>query len=250
MDKFRNKYRIQSHRMPHWNYAGNGVYFITFVTQHRECILGKIVDGKMILSDFGKIVDEEWHKSFQIRKELFLDEYVIMPNHLHAIVILDKTNDEILDDCRIADNRAIIGTHGQTHGQTHVETHGRASLQQQQRANENAHNPSTNETPSIKRNMPIRKPKSLSSFVAGFKSAVNSKIDDWIDLHVETHGRASLHGRAYQRANQKYNKQNPFFQPNYHDHIVRNAKEYERIKNYIINNPINWGRDTLRTSLL
>ena len=44
----------------------------------------------MILSDFGSIVHDEWLKSFEIRQELYLDEYVIMPNHLHAIVVLDK----------------------------------------------------------------------------------------------------------------------------------------------------------------
>ena len=43
----------------------------------------------MILSDFGSIVHDEWLKSFEIRQELYLDEYVIMPNYLHAIVVLD-----------------------------------------------------------------------------------------------------------------------------------------------------------------
>jgi len=42
MDKFRGKYRIQSNRMPGWDYAGDGIYFITLVTQNRECNLGKI----------------------------------------------------------------------------------------------------------------------------------------------------------------------------------------------------------------
>ncbi len=90
MDKFRNKYRIQSHRMPNWDYAGSGYYFITIVTQNRECNLGNIVNTSMILSDFGKIVENEWYKSFEIRSELFLDEFILMPNHLHAIIILEK----------------------------------------------------------------------------------------------------------------------------------------------------------------
>lgn len=97
MGKFRNKYRIQSHRMPQWDYSGNGFYFITMVTQNRECNLGCIHKGKMEFSDFGKIVEDEWLKSFEIRNELFLDEYIVMPNHLHAIVILDKTCNERLD---------------------------------------------------------------------------------------------------------------------------------------------------------
>lgn len=78
-------------RMPLWDDAGNGSYFLTFVTKNRVCNLCGIVNGEVVLSDFGKIVNEEWLKSFEIRKELTCDVYVIMPNHIHAIVDLKKT---------------------------------------------------------------------------------------------------------------------------------------------------------------
>ena len=81
----------------------------------------------------------------------------------------------------------------------------------------------------IKRNPPKRLPKSISSFIAGFKSSVNTKIDDYIDEH--------------HLDIPKYNRYNHFFQPNYHDHIIRNHCEYVDISNYIINNPINWDKD-------
>lgn len=84
--------------------------------------------------------------------------------------------------------------------------------------------------PHIKRNPAIRLPKSISSFIAGFKSAVNTKIDDYIDEN-----RLEI---------AKYNRNNHFFQPNYHDQIVRNNRGYLRIKNYIINNPKNWEDDS------
>jgi REP element-mobilizing transposase RayT len=83
----------------------------------------------------------------------------------------------------------------------------------------------------LKQNKPIRLPKSISSFIAGFKSAVNTKIDDFIDEN--------------QLAIKKYNRNNHFFQPNYHDHIIRNQIEYQTISNYIINNPKNWNNDNL-----
>jgi len=219
MDKFRNKYRIQSHRMPNWDYSNSGYYFITIVTPNRECNLGEIVktsDGASVnLSDFGKIVKNEWYKSFDIRNELFLDEFIIMPNHLHAIIILEKIK-----------NKKTINMNGLHGTGTHVETHGRASLQ----SPEQSIKPSTEQ--SIKQSTEpifIRKPKSISSFIAGFKSAIYSKIDDYIDennLNIP-----------------KYNRNNHFFQPNYHDHIIRNNAEYERIKKYIINNPLNWDKD-------
>ena len=83
MEKYQNKYRIQSHRKPNWDYSAEAMYFLTIVTQHRECILGTIVNHEMVLSDFGKIVEMEWFKSFEIRDELLLHTFVTMPNHLH-----------------------------------------------------------------------------------------------------------------------------------------------------------------------
>jgi len=202
-DKFQNKYRIKSHRMPGWDYSGDGYYFITLVTQNRECNLGEIVDEIMILSDFGQIVKNEWDKSFNMRDELFLDEFIIMPNHLHAIIILKTTKIE-----KINDTHGLYGLHV-------VDTHGRAYLQT---------------TEQTEKKLPfIRKSKSISSFIGGFKSAINSKIDNFIDknnLNIL-----------------KYNKNNHFFQPNYHDHIIRNINKYQRIKNYIINNPLKWNDD-------
>jgi REP element-mobilizing transposase RayT len=68
--------------------------------------------------------------------------------------------------------------------------------------------------------------------LGGFKSAINSKIDDYIDEH--------------QLPIPKYNRHNHFFQPNYHDHIIRNNESYERIKNYIIQNPQQWEQDAMK----
>jgi len=87
--------------MPGWDYSGHGYYFITLMVKSRECNLGKIVktsdSASVILSDFGKIMDAEWIKSFQIRNELIMDTYIIMPNHLHAIVIIDDLHVEAHD---------------------------------------------------------------------------------------------------------------------------------------------------------
>ncbi|MCX6257619.1 MAG: transposase, partial [Bacteroidia bacterium] len=97
MSLYRNKYRSESARLKDWDYSQNGAYFITLCTQNRECLFGKIKYGVMKLSDMGQIVHDEWVKSFEIRDELFCDEWVIMPNHLHAIVFIDGT---------------VVGTHG------------------------------------------------------------------------------------------------------------------------------------------
>ena len=86
MDNYKNKYRIQSHRKPNWDYSADAHYFLTIVTQNRACNLGEIVTTEMKLSDFGEIVVQEWFRSFEIRDELILHQFILMPNHLHAIV--------------------------------------------------------------------------------------------------------------------------------------------------------------------
>jgi len=90
MDKYQNKYRSSKARATWWNYANSGIYFITICTDNRENYFGAIENGKMILSEIGLIVQQEWDKSFQIRKELFCDLFVIMPNHIHAILRIEN----------------------------------------------------------------------------------------------------------------------------------------------------------------
>lgn len=88
MTLYKNKYRIESARCQNWDYTSNGYYFITICTQNREHFFGNIVSDKMQLSAVGKIVAEEWQKTGQIRSYLELDEWIIMPNHLHGIIMI------------------------------------------------------------------------------------------------------------------------------------------------------------------
>ncbi len=86
MSLYRGKYRIESARLPGWNYAAAGLYFLTICSCRMECIFGNIIQGTMTNSVLGEIVDKELLKSFEIRQELDCISYVIMPNHLHLIV--------------------------------------------------------------------------------------------------------------------------------------------------------------------
>jgi REP element-mobilizing transposase RayT len=94
MKKFKNKYRIPPARAQWWNYANQGAYFITICTAGHKYFFGDIINNEMLLSNIGIIVQEEWEKSFQIRSELFCDAFVIMPNHIHGIVRIDKTESD------------------------------------------------------------------------------------------------------------------------------------------------------------
>lgn len=70
------------------NYGWNGVYFLTICTKNRYHFLGAIQDGEMILSDIGKIATEELSKIEAIYPSVILDSFVIMPNHVHVLIIL------------------------------------------------------------------------------------------------------------------------------------------------------------------
>ncbi len=87
-DKYLNKYRISSARASWWDYGNQAMYFITICTHQRQHFFGEIRDGEMILSNIGKIVDHEWQQTTALRADmnLMLANYVIMPNHFHAIV--------------------------------------------------------------------------------------------------------------------------------------------------------------------
>jgi REP element-mobilizing transposase RayT len=78
----------RSIRLRGWDYRTAGAYFVTLVAQHRELLFGTIVDGEMRLSPYGEIVQEEWLRSAELRPEIILDAFVIMPNHFHAVIIL------------------------------------------------------------------------------------------------------------------------------------------------------------------
>jgi len=78
----------RSIRLKNYDYSQKGSYFITIVTQNRKHLFGKIEDGKMILSSVGKIVEEEWINTIQLRPNVNLGEFIIMPDHMHMIVTI------------------------------------------------------------------------------------------------------------------------------------------------------------------
>lgn len=82
----------RSIRLKGYDYTQSGIYYVTICVRDRECVLGEITNGKMLLNDYGRIVDEEWHKSEEIREIVELDCYQIMPNHLHGIIKINKGN--------------------------------------------------------------------------------------------------------------------------------------------------------------
>ncbi len=93
MTLFKNKYRIESIRLPGYDYSQPGGYFITIVTHNRQCLFGEIVNGEMRLNEYGELVKTEWQKTGIIRPNIVIDAFVVMPNHLHGILIITDNYD-------------------------------------------------------------------------------------------------------------------------------------------------------------
>ncbi|HYK76877.1 MAG TPA: transposase [Daejeonella sp.] len=88
-DKFQNKYRISSARLQSWDYASDGAYFITICTKERMNYFGEIEKGKMKFSPIGAIADVLWCEIENHAKNVELGHFVVMPNHVHGIILLN-----------------------------------------------------------------------------------------------------------------------------------------------------------------
>ena len=85
------KHKRKTIRLKEFDYSQPGEYFVTICTKNHECRFGAIVDGKMNLNEKGKIVDRCWKGILEHFSNVVLDEYVIMPNHIHGILILNES---------------------------------------------------------------------------------------------------------------------------------------------------------------
>lgn len=90
--KSQSRYRIESARLKDWDYSNPWWYYVIINSKEHKEYFGEVVKGEIKLNDLGKIVEEEWLKTKTIRKYVDLDYYVIMPNHLHGIIILNAIN--------------------------------------------------------------------------------------------------------------------------------------------------------------
>ncbi|KXB96933.1 MAG: transposase [Chlorobi bacterium NICIL-2] len=97
------KHHRHSIRLPGYDYAQPGAYYVTICTKDRLCLFGEVVDGEMRLNNIGRVVKEGWFRSADIRQEvqLFPDEFVAMPNHIHGIVWIVEHG-----------NVGMVGAHG------------------------------------------------------------------------------------------------------------------------------------------
>lgn len=201
-DKFRNKYRSDSFRLQTWNYGWDAAYFITICTKGKEFYFGNVVDGVMGLSPAGVIANNLWYEIKNHAKNVELGEFVVMPNHIHGIIILDG-NDR-------------WNTGGTVNIAAGVGTRHALSLRWDPDADQSPDDKSPEKTIGQLRFQNPGK-NTISSIIGSYKSAITKHCN---------------------RLNLDFTWQSRF-----HDHIIRNPKSFERISEYIRNNPANWKGD-------
>lgn len=204
-NKFQNKYRIPSTRLQTWDYSNNGAYFITICTQNRNHFFGNIQNGIMQLSEIGKLAEQYWVEIPNHFPFIELGNFVIMPNHVHGILIVNNIATPTLSSTEPVETRLIAS-----------DNNGTRSI-----ASDN------NETRLI---------ASLQENVGGFSGNKNPMLNDNISKIIRWYkGRCSFECRKIQP--------NFAWQSRFHDHIISNSKSFDAIQNYIFENPLNWKDD-------
>ena len=180
-----------------WHDYTGADYFVTFCTKNRELYFGDVVDGHMVLSEIGEWAKTQIEQTAIIRQnDVSIPMYVVMPNHIHLIVVFSNAIDgrtrcaltnDLSEPCRDASNASKIKTFDNS-----TDTHG-VSLR---------FGPQLGNLPSV---------------VRGIKASITKyAIEHYIEFA---------------------------WQSRYHDHIIRNPLEMNRIADYIENNPMRWETD-------
>ena len=216
----------RSIRLKNYDYSQKGSYFITIVTQNRKHLFGKIEDGKMILSSVGRIVEEEWLNTIQIRPNVTLGEFIIMPDHMHMIVTITtqvekKDNDEWIHSNPKSPSHTIGAI---IRGFKGASTKKINLFLNSSRTGELLFAPSSESlsSPSSRTGELLFAPKKINLFL---NSSSAPRMGEWQFAPAAPAAPAAP---------------NKIFQRNYYEHIIRNQRDYHRIEKYIIDNPRNW----------
>ena len=92
MRVFKHRYRVESTRLRGWDYSSSGWYFITICARAHACFLGEVIEGGMRLSEIGRVAHDNWAQIPAHFTEVVLDEFVVMPNHIHGILAVDRAD--------------------------------------------------------------------------------------------------------------------------------------------------------------
>ncbi len=211
------RHHRRSIRLQGRDYAQAGAYFVTMLTQDRACLFGDVVNGEMQPNGWGDIVRTSWMEIPRHFAHTQLDAFVVMPNHVHGIIVI--TDD--VDRPSNTDPAGPTGVGATRVGTTGVGATGVGATGAGARDVVGATHASPLRDASPLQDAPRGpRPQSLGAIVGSFKSAVARRIN----AQRDTAG-ASLWQRGY------------------YEHIIRNETEWQRLREYIANNPARWLTD-------
>jgi len=209
-----NIHHRKSIRLKGYDYSQAGMYFITICCHRRGnpswLPFGEISDGQMQLNDAGMMVENEWLKLSERFKNIQLHEYIVMPNHFHAILEIVGATLVVAQN----DGNARVGA-------THV-------VAQNNTGNQNNDDSQKGQPQGIAPT-DTEKNKTIGEMIGAFQSIVTVEYI----RGVKTLGWQPFNRKLWQR--------------NYYEHIIRYEKSYNTISEYIINNPAKWTDDKFFT---
>jgi len=203
----------RSTRLPTWDYREAGAYFVTICTQDRSPLFGKFVVDELVLNRLGGIVKDVWRRV--VGPAQSPGEFVVMPNHVHSIIWIQRESSV-----------------GRYHNSPPATTVGAEQLPEPEPASARVQNRSFTSILAVAQ--PLRpdftpprrglrdglEPGSLFVIVRTFKSAVAKRINNV---------RRTPGARVWQ--------------DDYHDRIIRDDRELDRARKYIVDNPHKWAED-------
>ncbi len=81
-------------RLPNYDYRQHDAYFVTICTHRQTSLFGRVADDAVLLNPWGMIVEDEWRRTQTVRANVTVDIFVVMPNHLHGILLIATDEDE------------------------------------------------------------------------------------------------------------------------------------------------------------
>jgi len=211
MEKFKNKYRTESTRLQYWDYSSPGYYFITICTKNRINYFGEIENGRMNRNKIGDFAQKFW---LEIPNHFFnvtLNEFIIMPNHIHGIVVIN--NNKTLVETRHCLVSTNVNNNNNNNNNNNTTNHNITNTAIR------IYTAATNGTDIGKNRFQNQGKKTISSIIGSYKSICTKTI------------------------NKNQNHFHFAWQPRFYEHIIRNEESLDRIKHYIVNNPENWYSD-------
>lgn len=205
MKDFTQYHHRRSIRLQGYDYSQEGLYFITICTYKKECHFGNVQNQEMILNPYGMIANTQWQLLHDRFPNIDIGPYIIMPNHIHGIIIVGATLAVALPGNISHDlaNSHEIGANA-------IHDPGADAI----------YDPEANAT--CKQRATARVAPTIGRVVGAYKSLVVHHCMKYIDEN----NAGIILGKIWQR--------------NFYEEIIRNEKGYDRISTYIINNPSEW----------